>query len=388
MCNLFVSSCVYRGSTVYVQTVNSNPMKNLLTVLIFTCLGIACLGVPDAQAQDNPSPANISSGTYAIIHHPDSGSVLLVDLFAAETQKRTIANHQGSKAQVPAAVSRAEHATLAYDGLRGQLVYAARSSKGAAVWAHRVSAPAAEQIGEIPIPPGHIITKMAAGPDGHIYALTTPVSGGSGSTDRRSRLVRITPGQKGHPASTRTVAVLSGSNGFHAALIYSGDMAFSAAGDLYIFATAIDTTIRYYTGAELFRIQSTALRSAAGTNIQVERLGPIRGIGAVPGFDSTVISGAAFLPDGRFLLSAMDKATQQTASLFVGRFLPDGIFVEPVTGRPGAILPGFLVADLASRHFPSLPPIRKTPSVSSVRQKPATQPDDWAQYVTIRTFQY
>ena len=363
-------------------------MKNLRTALVFICLGLTSLVDTVVCAQEHASPKKIPSGTYAIVHHPVSGAVRLVDLSDTYTQDRDMIDPPDAPVSSVVKTFPSGNATLAFDASRDQLVYTDMSAKGVALWRHQLTVPGPEQIGNVQVPAGHLFTKMAAGPDGHIYALTTPLRGAAVNRDQKCKLVRITPGKSGQPACARTIAVLSESGGFHAAMMYSGDMAFSASGDLYIFGTAMDTTIHYYTGSAVFRIPATALRTATGAALRVESLGHIQGMGAVPGYDSTVISGAAFLPDGRFLLSVLDKATQQSAFLFVGRFQSDGIFAERLTDGPGRIPSGFVVADLASRHFPSLPPIRKTQPVTIVHRKPVTQPDDWEQYVTIRTYQY
>jgi hypothetical protein len=363
-------------------------MKKLLVLLTIICLCILSPGTQDVFGQESPYPQKFSPGTYAVMQHPTTGAVRLVDIFAATSPAQAQAEHQVPVAVMPGVLHATGFAGLAYDTRHKQLLLVGRSAKGVVLWRREISQKDPEQIGDISIPPGHLLTKMAASPDGEIYALTTPVRGASGNPPQRCRLVKIIPGTPGQKASIRTVAELSGQAGFHAALMYSGDMAFSAAGDLYIFGSAIDTTIRYYTGSAVFRIPAVSLRTGSRGAIRVERLGPIQGMGTVPGYDSTVISGAAFLPDGRFLLSTMDKATQQHVSLFVGRFSAGRISVEPLPIGYEALPPGFLITDLASRHFPVLPPIRTAQHMPVVRQEPVTQPEDWQQYVTIRTYQY
>lgn len=223
------------------------------------------------------------------------------------------------------------------------------------------------------------LAKMAMGPDGHVYAISTSLRGGQ-SPSGKALLLRFRNG-KGEP---EIIGPLESADFDPNTMTYSGDMAFSADGNLYIFGTEIDTVFHNYKGAHILRINSSkVLYGSQLKKVPVEYIAAISGMGFEAGLDSTIVTGVAFDNHGHFLLSATDKQTEQQTYFFQGRirYGQTLVYSQP---RPAGIPPGFVVSDLASASFPSLS-ILKAPASAIAAVNNA---DSWEQSVTIRTYRF
>ena len=234
---------------------------------------------------------------------------------------------------------------------------------------------------------GHCIAKMAMGPDGNVYALTTPMRGSLASGNGKTLLVRIRPSSGTGKPHMETIGWLSGRGGYRNELAYSGDMAFSANGDLYIFGTEIDTVLQFYKGAHIFRVAGATLEKHAGKSaIPVENMGRITGMGKTPGLDSTVINGVAFTDDGNFIVSTLDKTSATRTRFYTGKIRHGQTVVQPLH-LDYNLPPGFVIGDLASGTFPKIAPSRPLTQAIAQNRTPVSS-DDWEKSVTITTFNY
>jgi hypothetical protein len=278
-------------------------------------------------------------------------------------------------------------ATLAYDRGRQRFLYAGRMGAQASVWSmdkrgvHQRITHAAKELQD------HCITKMATGPDGNVYALTTPMRRSLASGNGKTLLVRIRPSSGPGKLRMETIGWLSGIGGYRSELAYSGDMAFTANGDLYIFGTEIDTVLQYYKGAHIFRVAGVTLKKYTGKSaIPVENLGRITGMGRKTGLDSTVINGVAFTNDGSFIISTVDKASATHTRFYTGKILHGQTIVQPLQLNHD-MPPGFVIGDLASGSFPRITPPRPLTQAIAQNRTPIST-DDWEKSVTITTFNY
>jgi hypothetical protein len=330
------------------------------------------------------------SGLYGIFNNATTRETRIIALDAFSTITDTANSHRlqnntfGRQAEWPSWYG---SATLAYDQEAKRFYFAGRLGAEAAVWSLN-SQGRYEQISHTNKELyGHCITKMATGPDGNVYALTTPMRGSQAGGNGKTMVIRIRPSSGAQKPRMEMIGFLSGKGGYRNALAYSGDMAFAANGDLYIFGTEIDTVLQYYKGAHFFRIAGASLKNRTGNAaIPVENLGMISGMGKRPGYDSTVINGVAFAPDGSFILSTVDKVTQSRTYFFRGDIQPGATRAYPF--QPFCdIPPGFVIGDLASGCFPPIPPQR--PITQPIAQHSTVPPlEDWEKSVSIRTYHY
>jgi hypothetical protein len=211
------------------------------------------------------------------------------------------------------------------------------------------------------------LAKMAMGPDGHVYAISTSLRGRQ-SHYGRALLLRYRNG-KGEP---EILGALESSDFDPNTMTYSGDMAFSADGSLFIFGTEIDTVLNAYKGAHILRINAHSLQKLPlEKKIRVDYIASISGMG----FDQ----------HGHFLLAATDKETEQETYFFQGRirYGQTQVYAQP---RPLNVPNGFVVSDLASAAFPNFSILKAPAFIPAVAA--AGSPASWEQSVTIRTFRF
>lgn len=273
-------------------------------------------------------------------------------------------------------------ASLAGDPRTGQFFYANKSGESPALWmlssvgAHtRLIAPLKEL-------QGHCFTKMAMGPDGFIYAISTGLNLSDLRGERETLVVRFKPVNTRKSEPVEVVGYISGKEGYHNVSTYSGDMAFSASGDLFIFGSALDTTINYYTGAHIFKIASADLKQKNfKADIPIKYIGDIAGMGVQTGIDSTIITGVAFQDDGSFVLSAIDKYTNTRVHFYRGSSISNTTKVFPVN-LGYDLPPGFVISDLTSFSHPVVKVINhKKPANAKVITK--VPENDWEKSVTL-----
>jgi hypothetical protein len=228
---------------------------------------------------------------------------------------------------------------------------------------------------------------MAMGPDGFIYAISTGLNLSDSRGKMETLVVRFKPANTRKSEPVEVVGHISGKDGYHNVSTYSGDMAFSAAGDLFIFGTALDTAINYYTGAHIYKITSADLRKMNNkVPVPIKYIGDIAGMGVQTGIDSTIITGVAFQNDGSFVLSAIDKYTNSRVHFYRGTTISNTTKVLPVN-LGYDLPPGFVISDLASFSHPVVqiyqPKIpAKTRHVSKISE------NDWEKSVTITHLSY
>jgi hypothetical protein len=276
-------------------------------------------------------------------------------------------------------------ATLAGDPRSGILFYADKSGETPALWSVSATGNHIKLNQANQALPGHCLTKMAMGPDGYVYAISTGLKNGDQSTQKKALVIRFKPCDKPGCTTVETLGFLSGKNGYLNALTYSGDMAFSAKGDLFLFGTEIDTTINYYKGAHIYKIASgTMLTGKKPGLIPIEYLGQIEGMGVKTGIDSTIITGVAFEPGGSFILSTLDKYTGSRVHFYQGTIGAVNTIVKPVLLKYN-MPTGFVISDLASFSLPvvNLPLKKNRPVEVSILQETT---DSWEKNVTITRF--
>jgi hypothetical protein len=278
-------------------------------------------------------------------------------------------------------------ASLAGDPNTGQFFYANKSGESPALWV--ISAAGEHEKLKTPLKKlkGHCFTKMAMGPDGFVYAISTGIKHGDLPGENKTLVVRFKPAN-GHASETvEIVGYLSAKDGYHNVSTYSGDMAFSAAGDLFIFGTTLDTAINYYTGAHIYKIASADLRQMNNkAPIPIKYIGDISGMGVQTGIDSTIITGIAFQSDGSFVLSAIDKYTNTRVHFYRGTSLANTTKVLPVK-LDFDLPPGFVISDLTSFSLPVVKVIQqKKPANTKIVTK--LPENNWEKSVTLSRVSY
>lgn len=276
-------------------------------------------------------------------------------------------------------------ATLAGDPRSGKLFYADKSAETPALWSVSPGGKHVKLNHEYQALAGHCLTKMAMGPDGYVYAISTGLKSGDQASTKKALVIRFKCCDKPGCTTVETLGYLSGKNGYLNALTYSGDMAFSAKGDLFLFGTEIDTTINYYKGAHIYKIASGVMQTGKKPGpIPIEYLGQIEGMGVKAGIDSTIITGVAFEPGGSFILSTLDKYTGSRVHFYKGIIGAVNTIVKPVQlnyNMPA----GFVISDLASFSLPVVNlPLKKNMAVEIPILQGTT--DNWEKNVTITRF--
>jgi hypothetical protein len=100
---------------------------------------------------------------------------------------------------------------------------------------------------------------MAMGPDGYVYALSTCLRSKNSTIGKETVLVRFKACTSPGCSQFELLGHISSTSQYRNADTYSGDIAFSSSGDMYIFGTTIDPIVNYYTGALIYRIQPVSL---------------------------------------------------------------------------------------------------------------------------------
>ena len=273
-------------------------------------------------------------------------------------------------------------ASLAGDPRTGQLFYADKSGTSISLWGISTKGKHAKINGPDKSIAGHCFTKMAMGPDGYVYAISTKIDERNLSTGSETLVIRFKPCNKPGCTSIETIGYISGKDGYKNSLTYSGDMAFSAAGDLFLFGTELDTAINYYKGAHIYKISANQIKKKEKPSIiSIQYIGQIAGMGLKTGIDSTVITGVAFEQNGSFIIAAMDKYTGTRVHFYRGKSLSEITYVTPV--QLGYNMPpGFVISDLASFNLPVIA-IKKMPISNKVNQGKKNEENDWEKLVTI-----
>ena len=278
-------------------------------------------------------------------------------------------------------------ASLAVDPRTGQFFYANKSRESSALWMVSASGEHEKLIAPVKNLQGHCFTKMAMGPDGYVYAISTGLGQNDLRGEKETLVVRFKPADSQVSGTVEVVGYISIKDGYHNVTTYSGDMAFSAAGDLFIFGTALDTAINYYTGAHIFKIASADLRQTKNkTPVPIKYIGDISGMGVQTGIDSTIITGVAFQSDGSFVLSAIDKYTNTRVHFYRGTTLSNTTQVSPVK-LDYDLPPGFVISDLTSFSHPVVRVIQqKKPANTKITAQ--VPENDWEKSVTLTRSSY
>ena len=129
-------------------------------------------------------------------------------------------------------------ATLAADPGSGLFFYASKSLQSQSFWAVSTKGkPIKLSQGNKQLN-GHCLTKMAMGPDGYVYALSTGLRTQDANGRTETLLIRFKG--CGTPGCSRVeiMGYVPAGKKYRNSNTYSGDIAFSANGDLYIFGTS------------------------------------------------------------------------------------------------------------------------------------------------------
>ena len=278
-------------------------------------------------------------------------------------------------------------ASLAGDPRTGKFFYANKSGESPALWMLSAVGEQTRLIAPLKDLKGHCFTKMAMGPDGFVYAISTGLNVNDLPGEQETIVVRFKAANTGKSEPIELVGYISGKEGYHNVSTYSGDMAFSSAGDLFIFGSTLDTTINYYTGSHIFKIASADLtKKNIKTPVPIKYLGNIAGMGVEPGIDSTIITGVAFQNDGSFVLSAIDKYTNTRVHFYRGTAISHTTKVLPVN-LSYDLPPGFVISDLASFCHPAVHVSQE--KIQAKITKVSKAPDnDWEKSVSITRLSY
>lgn len=328
---------------------------------------------------------------FGIFNNPSTQETRIAPIFAEDINQKTLAKeesfHIPDEKNMFVGSEWYGSATLAGDPHSGILFYADKSGETPALWSVSAGGKHVKLNQANQVLPGHCLTKMAMGPDGYVYAISTGLKSGDRTMQKKAMVIRFKPCDKPGCARVETLGYLSGKNGYMNALTYSGDIAFSAKGDLFLFGTEIDTTINYYKGAHIYKIASGVMKTGEKPGlIPIEYLGKIEGMGVKSGIDSTIITGVAFEPGGSFILSTIDKYTGSRVYFYQGTIGAVNTIVKPVKLKYN-IPKGFVISDLASFSLPivNLPHKKNLPVEMPILQGIT---DSWEKYVTITRFNY
>jgi hypothetical protein len=273
-------------------------------------------------------------------------------------------------------------ASLAGDPRTGQLFYADKSGTSISLWGISTKGKHAKINAPVKNIKGYCFTKMAMSPDGYVYAISTKIDGQNLSDDRETLVIRFKPCNNPGCTSIETIGYIPGKGGFKNSLTYSGDMAFSAAGDLFLFGTELDTAINYYKGAHIYKISANQIKKKEKPSIiSIQYIGQIAGMGVKTGIDSTVITGVAFEQNGSFVIAAMDKYTGTRVHFYRGKSLSEITDVAPVQFGYN-MPPGFVISDLASFNLPVIA-IKTMAKSNKINQGKKNEENDWEKLVTI-----
>ena len=246
-------------------------------------------------------------------------------------------------------------ATLAADPGSGLLFYASKELDKQSFWAisktgkHFNLNPGKTDL------TGHSLTKMAMGPDGFVYALSTCLRDKNATSGKETILVRFKACVSPGCSQFEILGHVPSGGQYRNANAYSGDIAFSASGDMYIFGTTINPLINYYTGSLIYKLPASQLKKPVKHNreLEIQFVGQVKGMGKELGMDSVIITGVAFEPSGDFVLATVDKYTQKRVLFYRGSAIGPVTIVYPVFTALEAP-PGFVISDLASVYRPTV----------------------------------
>lgn len=182
--------------------------------------------------------------------------------------------------------------------------------------------------------------------DGYGYSLSTKrVSPLSDTVNGDTKLIRFNSCITANCAVTQVLAVIPKAS-FDPFDLYNGDIAFDAAGDMYIFGSELNPINNRYVRAGIFRVKRADIPLVPGTgSIPIEKLG------LIPDMDSVSITGVAFDGSGNFYLSALDTVNGKRNRSHIFR----GSVIGPVTAVTKIyenIIPNYIIGDLASCSYP------------------------------------
>lgn len=186
----------------------------------------------------------------------------------------------------------------------------------------------------------YYFVKIAVGPNGWVYSLSTNRSTG-GTPD--TKLIRFNSCATANCATVEIIGSIPFTS-FNANLLYNGDLAFDFGGNLYVFGSEIDPATSSYVKAAVFRINAADIPSVAGT-VNV----PITKIGDIPALDALVISGFALDALGNYYLATIDQTTRAVSSIYTGSIMGGTMSVSLLYS---ATIPGYIISDLASCSYP------------------------------------
>lgn len=360
---------------------------NYLYRILLTFSGLFCHYLIVAQ----PSAKGHTNQLYGIFNNSETQETRIVPIFSAGMEIAT--ENQAAGFQIPEEKFTRSvgdwygSASLAGDPRTGQFYYADKSGESPALWMLSAAGEHARLKAPVKNLQGHCFTKMAMGPDGFVYAISTGLGQIDLRREKETLVVRFKPADSQASGTVEVVGYISGKEGYHNVSTYSGDMAFSAAGDLFIFGTTLDTAINYYTGAHIFKIASADLRQTKNkAPVPIKYIGDISGMGVQTGIDSTIITGVAFQSDGSFVLSAIDKYTNTRVHFYRGTTLTNTTKVSPVK-LDYNLPPGFVISDLTSFSHPVVKVIQqKKPANTKIVTK--VPENDWEKSVTLTRSSY
>ena len=360
----------------------SRTHKHLQHTLLFLLTGICCFHSAYSQDVNKQQKAqlygifnNVSTLETRIVPIANDSQIRLTKSdnagFSIPDEKETFTGNEwyGS-------------ASLAGDPCTGQLFYADKSGTSISLWGISTKGKHAKINGPDKSIAGHCFTKMAMGPDGYVYAISTKIDEWNLSAGSETVVIRFKPCSKPGCTSIETIGYISGKDGYKNSVTYSGDMAFSAAGDLFLFGTELDTAIHYYKGAHIYKIAANQIKKDKKPSIiSIQYIGQIAGMGVKTGIDSTVITGVAFEQNGSFVIAAMDKYTGTRVHFYRGKSLADITYVTPVQ-LGYSMPPGFVISDLASFNLPVIA-IKAMTKSNKVNQVKKNEDNDWEKRVTF-----
>lgn len=277
-------------------------------------------------------------------------------------------------------------ATLAADQASGLFFYASKTLESQSFWA---VTPQGKRIklsqGKNQLD-GHCFTKMAMGPDGYVYALSTSLRGSRSNGSTETLLIRFKACNTPGCSRVEMLGFLPTGKQYRNSNTYSGDIAFSLNGDLYIFGTSIETLVNYYTGSMIYRIPGGELNKpySKGRALEIEYIGRMKGMGHEMGMDSVIITGAAFEPGGDFILSTMDKYSQSKIEFYRGKIMGDITQVYPVSLN-FTTPKGFVISDLASVYRPPVKRSDRIPQNGEINNAASSNPP-LESFIKLTTF--
>jgi hypothetical protein len=362
----------------------SSCNKYILCIRIVCCLIFAHTSL-SAQKRTVETPL-----LYGIFNNDSSLETRIIPIFSSGLTTSDLALSKGF--QLPANDNTSfsnewyGSAALAADPGSGLLFYASKELEKQSFWAiSKTGKHFSLNPGKIDLT-GHSLTKMAMGPDGYVYALSTCLRNKNSTSGKETILVRFKACTSPGCSQFELLGHISSGSQYRNADTYSGDIAFSASGDMYIFGTTIDPIVNYYTGALIYRIRASELKLPVKRNrtLDIQFVGQVKGMGREMGMDSVIITGAAFEPSGDFVLATIDKYVQKRVRFYKGSSMGPVTNVYPVFTEL-TTPPGFVISDLASVYRPTVTINRKQSSQENLNMS-ASSIQNVDEYIKLTTF--